>query len=540
MEASEIFAFVENSQTNVSNGTILYSAMEKACNSKKDVATDKIAVQKDTENALDFILARADRELFGKQAGIIQGFKVTTLQYCGFLQAVDFLSLDFVSKDDKNFVVFNFLGSSPECVAVYEELIYFKKNLESLQKEVVVQSGNQQILYLLEWLTKRLHFTDWQDEDPTTVYFVSSAELYKKKAICNDYTLIRALCDYATLAGIQRVQALNFMDSENLGMTHSFSLGESVCYFNVFEAASENYQLYALNENYLLVPLIQKRNSDKIVSSSGDKRAKITDRLAKFCLMDDEFMTVVFASDKKLTEKLLRIILGNDELIVDTVRTQVELKNLKGRSVRLDIDASDLDGKEYDIEIQRASEGAAAERARYNSAMIDANTLLPADKFDALPETYVIFITEEDIYGKGLPVYHIDRQIKELGTSFNDRAHIVYVNSEYRGDTPLGHLMEDFHNTTIKGFHNKDLEEQVRYFKSEGKGGSVMSGLMEELIAEERAEERAEAEAEKRKSSIITAQILLEDGFYSCKRVAEITKLTLEEVETLANGLPIN
>lgn len=382
---------------------------------------------------------------------------------------------------------------------------------------------------MLEWLTKRLHFTDWQGEDPNTVYFVSFAELYKKKAIYNDYTLIRAFCDYVTLAGIQRVQALNFMDSENLGMTHSFSLGESVCYFNVFEAASGDYQLYALNENYLLVPLIQKRNSDKIVSSSVDKRAKITDRLAKFCLMDDEFMTVVFASDKKLTEKFLRIILENDELIVDTVRTQVELKNLKGRSVRLDIDASDLDGKEYDIEIQRASEGAAAERARYNSAMIDANILLPADKFDALPEIYVIFITEEDIYGKGLPVYHIDRQIKELGTSFNDRVHIVYMNSEYRGNTPLGHLMEDFHNTTIKGFHNKDLEEQVRYFKSEGKGGSVMSGLMEELIAEERVEVATE-----------TAKILLRDEIYSHEEIAEITKLSLEEVETLANGLLVN
>jgi len=136
--------------------------------------------------------------------------------------------------------------------------------------------------------------------------------------------------------------------------------------------------------------LVQKRNNGKIVSSSENKRARITDRLAKFCLMDDEFMTVVFASDKKLTEKLLRVILENDELIVDTVRTQVELKNLKGRSVRLDIDASDLDGKKYDIEIQRASGGAVAERARYNSAMIDANTSLPADKFDALPETYVM------------------------------------------------------------------------------------------------------------------------------------------------------
>jgi len=250
LEASEIFAFVANSQTSLSIGTIIYSAMEKACNSKKDVTTDKIAVQKGTEDELNLILAKADRELFGKQASIVQSFRTTTLQYCSFLQVLDFLTLDFISEDDKNFVVLNFLDSDPECIAVYEELIYFKKNLGSLQKEVVIQSSNQQILCLLMWLTKRLHLTDWQDEESNTICFVSSAELYKRKATCNDYTLIRALCDYATLAGIQRLQALNFMDSENLGMTHTFSLGESVCYLNVFEAATGNYQLYALNENY--------------------------------------------------------------------------------------------------------------------------------------------------------------------------------------------------------------------------------------------------------------------------------------------------
>ena len=52
-----------------------------------------------------------------------------------------------------------------------------------------------------------------------------------------------------------------------------------------------------------------------------------------------------------------------------------------------------------------------------------------------------------------------------------------------------------------------------------------MSALMEELIAEVRAE---------------TAKALLSDGIYSYERIAEITKLSLEEVESLANALFVN
>lgn len=42
-----------------------------------------------------------------------------------------------------------------------------------------------------------------------------------------------------------------------------------------------------------------------------------------------------------------------------------------GRSVTIDIYAKDGNGKIYDIEVQRASAGADARRARFHSSMID-------------------------------------------------------------------------------------------------------------------------------------------------------------------------
>jgi hypothetical protein len=59
--------------------------------------------------------------------------------------------------------------------------------------------------------------------------------------------------------------------------------------------------------------------------------------------MDDTFMSKVF-EDKRCTELVLRIILNRDDLIVDHVNCQQDIKNLQGRSIRMDILAHDRKG----------------------------------------------------------------------------------------------------------------------------------------------------------------------------------------------------
>ena len=68
-----------------------------------------------------------------------------------------------------------------------------------------------------------------------------------------------------------------------------------------------------------------------------------------------------------------------------------------------DVFATDSRGHCYDIEMQRASQGAAPRRARYNSSLIDAQTLLPGSEYSLLPESYVIFITERTRSKKDCP-----------------------------------------------------------------------------------------------------------------------------------------
>ena len=201
-------------------------------------------------------------------------------------------------------------------------------------------------------------------------------------------------------------------------------------------------------------------------------------RLRGFRLLDDDFMTKVF-EDISCAELLLRIILNDEGIRVLEAHSQRGIKNLQGRSVKLDILAVDSHNRAFNVEVQRSDRGAGAKRARYNSALIDANVTEPGDQYEDLNETFVIFITENDVMKAGLPIYHIDRVVRETGKLFEDEEHIIYVNSQIKDETKLGRLMHDFSCTDAKDMYNKVLADRVRYFKEEERGVEIMCREME-------------------------------------------------------------
>ena len=201
-------------------------------------------------------------------------------------------------------------------------------------------------------------------------------------------------------------------------------------------------------------------------------------RLRGFRLLDDDFMTKVF-EDISCAELLLRIILNDEGIRVLEAHSQRGIKNLQGRSVKLDILAVDSHNRVFNVEVQRSDRGAGAKRARYNSALIDANVTEPGDQYEDLNETFVIFITENDVMKAGLPIYHIDRVVRETGKLFEDEEHIIYVNSQIKDETKLGRLMHDFSCTDAKDMYNKVLADRVRYFKEDERGVEIMWRQME-------------------------------------------------------------
>lgn len=115
---------------------------------------------------------------------------------------------------------------------------------------------------------------------------------------------------------------------------------------------------------------------------------------------------------------------------------------------------------------------------------MDMNTLNPGRNFDELPESYVIFITREDVLGYGLPIYHVERKIEETNDNFKDESHIIYVNSRKQEDTELGKLMHDFHCKDASEMYSKILAERVYELKETKKGVELMCREMEEIYSE--------------------------------------------------------
>ena len=199
------------------------------------------------------------------------------------------------------------------------------------------------------------------------------------------------------------------------------------------------------------------------------------------------------------------------------------MKNLLGRDICLDIDADDENGREYNVEVQRADKGADRKRARYHSSILDAHLLQPGDDFSDLPETFVIFITENDVLGDGLPLYTIDRRITNTGKAFDDGEHIIYVNgADKDASTELGELMHDFFCTDPDDMHYKELADKVRYFKEDEKGVAAMCKVMEDMRNDSKWEQ-------------IVASVLrwLAMGL-SHEQIAEGEGITIEKVNEIA------
>lgn len=254
-------------------------------------------------------------------------------------------------------------------------------------------------------------------------------------------------------------------------------------------------------------------------------------RILNYCFMDDIFFSVCFDGNISCVQYILRIILDKQDLIVEEVHSQQSVEIIYGRSVRLDVLAKDSAGKIYDIEIQRTDTGAIPQRARYNSSMLDCHSLKKGEDYKILPETYVIFITENDVLKGGEQIYFIERTIQKSGKLFNDGSHIVYVNGSIRNGSSLSDLMHDFFCKDPKQMKHKPLADCSEFFKGTGKGGYIMSSASEELIAEGRAEGKAEGRAENLLENI---RALMENLHVTATVAMNLLKVSPEKQKELA------
>ena len=153
---------------------------------------------------------------------------------------------------------------------------------------------------------------------------------------------------------------------------------------------------------------------------------------------------------------------------------------------------------------------------------MDANALKSSEDFGRLRDTYVIFITENDVMGDGQEVYSYLRIEEHSGKRLRDGTHIVYANGATRSKTEIGKLMHDLRCRHAAEMHFDILKKRVSQFKNSEEGRRTMCKAMEKIKAEG-----------KRETMIATAKRLLANGKLVLKEIAQCTGLSLAQVKKL-------
>ena len=228
------------------------------------------------------------------------------------------------------------------------------------------------------------------------------------------------------------------------------------------------------------------------------KKKKYIDKLRPI----DDKMFEVLAKEPEVCEEILRVILADPELKVLHVTPQDSIRNLYGRSVRLDALCELSDGKLVNVEVQRSNNDNHLMRARYNTSCVTANITHPGEKFENVPTVCFVYISEFDVFGGNKTTYHIDSVIRETGTVVDDKCYRIFVNTKVKDETEISKLMEHF---IQKDFADPDfpkLSEAIYYYKHTAGGVEKMCAILDEY-AKEYAQEYAEEYAKENEANMV-------------------------------------
>ena len=139
-----------------------------------------------------------------------------------------------------------------------------------------------------------------------------------------------------------------------------------------------------------------------------------------------------------------------------------------------------------------------------HSAVLDSRMLKAAEDFSQIDESYVIFITEQDVIGRGQAIYSVNRYYEDTMELFDDGNHILFVNGAYKNDaSPLGKLMHDFRCTSSADMFYTELKEPMYYYKETEGGRVTVCEAIEVYGNSKRNEGRAEGRAEGKKEMAV-------------------------------------
>ena len=233
--------------------------------------------------------------------------------------------------------------------------------------------------------------------------------------------------------------------------------------------------------------------------------------------------------------------------MVKEIRTQYRISKIESHDAVLDVLAEDGRGHIYNLEIQRAVTIDHARRTRFYGAMIDSEYLEKGKDYEEIPDVYIIYISETDLWKAGHTVYTVEKYFKNTDIRYEDGQHILYANAAVDDGTEIAKLMQYFKTADPEDMSQSDLSKRVHYLKCEEGGYIEMCEIADKIFQEgieqgiqqgiqqgiERgvqeglAQGRKDGELKKAKEMALS---LAEMGFPADK-IAKIAKVSVEQVK---------
>ncbi|WP_337423641.1 Rpn family recombination-promoting nuclease/putative transposase, partial [Phascolarctobacterium succinatutens] len=189
----------------------------------------------------------------------------------------------------------------------------------------------------------------------------------------------------------------------------------------------------------------------------------------------------------------------------------------------------------------------------YYQALLDIDLLQKGQPYDLLPPTFIIFICVFDFFEKGNYVYTFKKRcLENLKLELPDEATTMILNTKgTHGDISqdIKSFYDYVNNHIVTTDFTKQIDDEISYLKLDTKVRREFM-LMEARLLDERREGEAvgiakgkeiglvEGEAiglakGESKEKLATAKRMLAKGCYSLEVIAELTNLSLADVEKL-------
>lgn len=152
----------------------------------------------------------------------------------------------------------------------------------------------------------------------------------------------------------------------------------------------------------------------------------------KYTIRNNFMFCHVMSKNPELCKELLELILADEIKEIGDISLIQSEKTVEvaagARGIRLDVYVKDEKGSVYDIEMQVANQKNLLKRTRYYLDQIDIDNLDHGQSFEALKDTYIIFICPFNFRPSNLPRYTLTQTcMEEPDGDFSDGSKKIII-----------------------------------------------------------------------------------------------------------------